>query len=76
MGAFVEDVLRSIPVEPYDLGVARTHATLLAFARRAGHPRGAHDLVIAATAVTHDRTVVSADASGFAGLPGLAFRAT
>ncbi len=71
---FVEDVLRSIPIEPYDLEVARAHATLLAYTRRSGRPRGAHDLLIAATAVTHGRTVVSADASGFADLPGLALR--
>ena len=39
--AFVEDVLASIPIEPYDLEVARTHATLLAHTRRSGRPRGA-----------------------------------
>ena len=43
----------------------------LAHVRRSGRPRGAHDLLIAATALTHGRTVVSADLSGFAGLPGL-----
>lgn len=31
---FVEDVLSSLPVEPYDLEVARTHAELLAHTRR------------------------------------------
>jgi tRNA(fMet)-specific endonuclease VapC len=72
--AFVEDVLASIPIETYDLDVARTHASLLAYARRSSRPRGAHDLVIAATAITRDRTVVSADPSGFANLPGLALR--
>lgn len=72
--AFVEDVLSSIPIEPYDLDVARMHATLLAHTRRSGRPRGAHDLLIAATALTHNRTVVSADPSGFADLPGLTLR--
>jgi tRNA(fMet)-specific endonuclease VapC len=72
--AFVEDMLASIPIEPYDLEVARTHASLLAHTRRAGRPRGAHDLLIAATALTEGRTVVSADPSGFADLPGLALR--
>ena len=72
--AFVEDVLASIPIQPYDLDVARTHATLLAHTRRSGRPRGAHDLLVAATAVTHGRIVVSADPSGFADLPGLALR--
>lgn len=71
---FVESVLGSIPIEPYDLEVARTNASLLAHTRRSGRPRGAHDLLIAATALTHDRTVVSADPSGFADLPGLTLR--
>ncbi len=71
---FVEDVLSTIPIEPYDLGVARAHASLLAHTRRSGRPRGAHDLLIAATALTHDRTVVSADPSGFEELPGLDLR--
>lgn len=72
--AFVENVLSTIPIEPYDLEVARTHASLLAHTRRSGRPRGAHDLLIAATAVTHGRTVVSADPAGFADLPGLDLR--
>jgi tRNA(fMet)-specific endonuclease VapC len=71
---FVEDVLASIPVEPYDLDVARAHARLLAHTRRSGRPRGAHDLVIAATAASRDRTVVTADPAGFADLPGIALR--
>ncbi len=71
---FVERILRSVPVEAYDLAVARAHASLLAYTREAGVPRGAHDLIIAATAVASDRTVVSADASAFDGLPGLRSR--
>ena len=72
--AFVERILRSVPVEAYDLAVARAHASLLAHTRRAGEQRGAHDLIIAATAVASDRTVVSADAQAFDGLPGLRSR--
>lgn len=71
---FVEDLLSSLPVEPYDLEVASTHARLLAHTRRSGRPRAAHDLLIAATAVTRGRTVVSADPAGFADLPGVALR--
>jgi len=73
--AFVQAVLDTIPVEDYDLSVARAHAGLLAHVRRAGRPRGAHDLVIAATALARDRVVVSADAAGFADLPGVVLRA-
>lgn len=68
---YVDDVLNTVPVLPYDTRVAAAHAGLLASVRRAGRPRGAHDLIIAATAIASDRAVISADADGFAGLPGL-----
>ncbi len=72
--SFVEAVLSAVPVEPYDLNVARTHTVLLAHARRSGRPRGAHDLIIAATALSRGRSVISADPAGFEGLPGLSAR--
>jgi tRNA(fMet)-specific endonuclease VapC len=72
--SFVEDVLSSVPIEPYDLDVARVHASLLAHTRRSGRPRGAHDLLIAATALARGRVVVSSDPTGFADLPDLAVR--
>lgn len=67
--AFVADVLETLTVEDYTLTTARAHARLLAAARAAGAPRGAHDLIIAATAVATGRTVVTTDARGFADLP-------
>jgi tRNA(fMet)-specific endonuclease VapC len=72
--AFVDHVIDAIPVLVYDLDTARTHAELLAFVHRAGRLRGAHDLVIAATAKANGRTVVTADPSGFTDLPGLTTR--
>jgi len=72
--AFVEELLEVLPVEEYDLSTARTHARLLAAARRSGTPRGAHDLIIAATAVATGREVITADARGFAGLPDVVAR--
>lgn len=72
--SFVDDVLSAIPIETYDLEVARVHATLLAHTRRSGRPRGAHDLLIAATALARRRVVVSADPTGFDDLPDLAVR--
>jgi len=71
---FVESVLGTIPIEPHDLDVARAHASLLAHARRSGRPRGAHDLLIAATALAHSRTVVSAEPLGFEDPPALVLR--
>ena len=66
---FVAAVLDAVSVEVYDLEVAEAHAALLSHARRTGTPRGAHDLIIAATARAHERQVVSLDRSGFADLP-------
>jgi tRNA(fMet)-specific endonuclease VapC len=65
--------LDAVAIEPYDLQVAEAHAALLAHVRRKGTPRGAHDLIIAATARAREREVVSFDRSGFAKLPGVSF---
>ncbi len=72
--AFVEDVLETLTVEDYTLATARAHAHLLAATRAAGTPRGAHDLIIAATAAASGRVVLTADARGFDGLPGVDVR--
>lgn len=70
--AFVNEVVESIPIVNYDSAVAREHAELLVAVRKQGRPRGAHDLLIAATARATDRTVVSADKEAFSDLPGVA----
>ena len=68
---YVDEIAATIPILPYDEHVARQHGALLVAVRRAGRPRGAHDLIIAATAATTSRTVVSADRRAFDGLPGV-----
>lgn len=68
---FVAAVLDAVSIEPYDLVVAEAHASLLAHVRQTGTPRGAHDLIIAATARARERQVVSSDRTGFAELPGV-----
>src|SRR5439155_22884763 len=68
---FVERIVESVPIEDYDLDVARVHAGLLAHTRRSGQPRGAHDLIIAATAVATQREVLTRDQRGFEDLPGV-----
>jgi tRNA(fMet)-specific endonuclease VapC len=72
--AFVTALLESLPVEPYDLEVARAHAVLLGHTRRSGRARGAHDRIIAATGVARGRTVVTADSPGLEALPGFSIR--
>jgi tRNA(fMet)-specific endonuclease VapC len=68
---FLDDVIASIPILEYDLGVAEAHAQLLLAVRRQGRPRGAHDLVIAATAVASERSVLTADFTAFDDLAGV-----
>lgn len=69
---FVTAVLAVVPVEEYGLDVARVHARLLAHVRRQGKPRGAHDVIIAATAAATARSVVTYDKqAAFADLPGV-----
>lgn len=72
--AYVNDIIASISILDYDLKVAEAHAELLVAVRSQGKPRYAHDLIIAATAKAFDRTVLSADGSGFHDLPGIDVR--
>jgi len=70
--AFTEGIFALVPVEDYTLDVARVHARLLAHVRKAGRPRGAHDLIIAATAAATGRSVMTLDGkAGFGELPGV-----
>lgn len=72
--SFVDDVVRGLDVVDYDVDVAEAHAELLVAVRSQGGPRGAHDLIIAASARATDREVVSADGAGFHDLPGVRTR--
>jgi tRNA(fMet)-specific endonuclease VapC len=72
--SFVAAVLDSVTIETYDLEIARAHAALLVHTRGSGRPRGAHDLIIAATARARGRRVVSADIDGFLDLPEVEVR--
>jgi tRNA(fMet)-specific endonuclease VapC len=59
----VEAILSSLPIEPYNIGVARVHARLAVEAMTQGRPRSAHDMMIAATAVSTSRILLTTDAS-------------
>jgi tRNA(fMet)-specific endonuclease VapC len=72
--AFLDDVVDTLPIISYDLDVALVHAQLLVAVRRAGRPCGAHDLIIAATALATGRVVVTSDELGFERLPGVVVR--
>jgi tRNA(fMet)-specific endonuclease VapC len=69
---FLLRVLETLPVEPYDLASAEAHGRLLAHIHRNGTRRGAHDLIIAATAVATRRTILTTDRNArFQDLPGV-----
>ena len=69
---FLVKVLETLPVEPYELATAEAHGRLLAHVHRSGTRRGAHDLIIAATAVATGRTVLTTDRNAqFDALPGV-----
>jgi tRNA(fMet)-specific endonuclease VapC len=65
-------ITSAVEVLDYTETTAACHARLIAHARRAGPPRGTHDLIIAAHAVQTDRTILTFDAKAhFADLPGV-----
>jgi tRNA(fMet)-specific endonuclease VapC len=67
---FLLRILENLPVEPYDHMTAEAHGRLLAHVHRTGRKRGAHDLIIAATAVATRRIVLTgARNAHFAELP-------
>ena len=72
--SWIEACMETLPIEDYTVEAARVHASLLAESRRSGRPRGAHDLIVAATAVATHRTVVTLDRTGFEALPGVDLR--
>ncbi len=73
--AFLDEVLQVLPVHEYDRDVAEHHAALLAHVQRTGGTRGAHDLIIAATARAADRTVLTTDERArFGELPDVSVR--
>jgi predicted nucleic acid-binding protein len=68
---FVETLLDSVPVIDFDLAIARVHALLSADLAERGTPIGAHDLIIAATAVALDYRVATRDMKSFPRVEGL-----
>ena len=69
--AFVEGLLAQLPILPFDLIAARIHARVWAQLATQGITIGAHDLLIAATALAIDWQVVTRDERSFPKIPGL-----
>jgi predicted nucleic acid-binding protein len=69
--AFVESLLELIPVLPFGLTEARRHAELWAELVRRGTVIGAHDLMIAATALAHGDALATLNRREFSQVQGL-----
>ncbi len=69
--AFIETVIKAAPVLPFDLSAARLHASLIDRLRRTGQPIGANDVLIAATAMAHDRWIITENVRDFGRIEGL-----
>lgn len=65
-------IISAVNVLDYTEITAACHAKLIAHARRAGRPRGVHDLIIASHALQADRIILTFDARArFGDLPGV-----
>ena len=60
-GAFVEKIIQTFPLYPFDLSTARIYAQLWANLAKKGVTIGAHDLMIASTAIALGFSVVTSD---------------
>ncbi len=69
--AFVEAVLGAFPALPFDLLAARVHARLWADLASSGTDVGAHDRIVAATAIAAGWRVGSANTRHFNRIAGL-----
>ena len=69
--AFVEHLLSGLQAIPITEPVARVHADVWAQLAKRGEVIGAHDLWIAATAISHGLTLATGNKAEFARVPGL-----
>ena len=69
--AFVEKVIDFFPVYPFDISVARIYAKIWAPLAKRGFTVGAHDLIIAATAISFDFAVITTNVRDFEKIEGL-----
>ncbi len=73
--AVVEQILGAVEQVPIDFAVARVHASVWAGLQDSGEIIDAHDLWIAATALTHGLELVTTNVRHFERVPGLSLLA-
>lgn len=69
--AFVEGIINEIPIIDFTPDVARIHAEIYAYLAQQGQLIGAHDLIIAATALSHGYALLTTNDQEFNRIPGL-----
>jgi tRNA(fMet)-specific endonuclease VapC len=69
--AFVEKVIELLPIFPFDVSAARIYARIWASLVQRGFTVGAHDLIIAATAISLDYIVITSNRRDFERIEGL-----
>jgi len=69
--AFVEAIIGRVPILDFTLKVARLHADLFARLSKKGQMIGAHDLLIAATALSYGYALLTTNAQEFRRVDGL-----
>ena len=71
---FLQDALDEVPVLPFDLIVAEVHARIWSELVSAGQRIGAHDFMIAATALAYGYAILTQNVREFSRVPGLEVR--
>lgn len=69
--AYVEKVIETFAVYPFDLGTARIYARVWAKLAKKGVSIGAHDLMIASTAISLGFSVMTSDMRDYKKIKGL-----
>ncbi len=69
--AFVEAIISEIPIIDFTTEAARIHAEIYAYLAHQGQLIGAHDLMIAATALAHGHALLTTNHQEFSRVPGL-----
>jgi len=67
-GAFVEKIIQTFPLYPFDVNAARVYANLWSTLAKKGVTIGAHDLMIASTAIALGFSVITSDVRDYSKL--------
>ena len=69
--SYVEKIIENFPIYPFDLSASRIYARVWANLAKKGICVGAHDLIIASTAISHGFSVITSDIRDYGKIVGL-----